>query len=207
MIPRPLVAVLLAGGRGARFAAIAPGVNKLTAILPDGRAVIEASLAAYVDSVDEVIVVLRAGEKAPLLYLRRNSVRTIFTPHADLGMGHTLAVGAAEAKTRFPTLCGLVVGLADMPWLRAHTIARVANAVRAGGELAIARPVFEGQHGHPVGFGAGHISALMACTGDTGARALLAAQSDRVSALDCDDYGCVADVDRPADISRTLSAL
>jgi molybdenum cofactor cytidylyltransferase len=60
-------------------------------------------------------------------------------------------------------------------------------------------PFYQGQRGHPVGFGAEHGEALRGLDGDTGARALLAA--NRVARLDLDDPGILRDVDTPDDLA------
>lgn len=201
MTHRPVVGVLLAGGRGTRFMREAPGENKLFASLPDGRSVIEASVAAYLDSVDELVVVTGTGDVRLQGHLRRNAWRVIATPLADLGMGHTLAAGVAEARYRFPTLTGVIIGLADMPWLRASTVRAVAAALRAGADHAIVRPKYGETPGHPVALGAAYLDTLITLTGDTGAIALLRREATRIEWITTDDYGCVADVDRPSDIS------
>ncbi len=195
----PIVALFLAAGRGARFAQERPGANKLLAALPDGGIVIARALAAYEGAVDEIIAVVGSAEAPILAHLRSASVRTIIAPDAHLGMGHTLAAGAREALYRFPGLGGVLVGLADMPWLQGPTVACVAQALRER-RADIVRVRNSGKFGHPVGFFAPQVLQLTQLTGDRGAREML--QNPRLTThyIDVPDAGCLLDVDRPNDI-------
>ena len=91
-----------------------------------------------------------------------------------------------------------LVALADMPWIRPDSIARVAQALR--GDATIAAPGWRDARGHPVGFKASLYGALSALSGDQGAKAILARH--RVELIPVDDPGVVRDVDRPEDLSR-----
>src|SRR5690606_3540468 len=90
-------------------------------------------------------------------------------PDAGLGMGHSLAHGAAAASALRPRR--LVVALADMPWIDPATIRALVSAADAvpgdvpakGRDPAyaatIAVPEYRGRRGHPVVFGAAHLDA------------------------------------------------
>jgi molybdenum cofactor cytidylyltransferase len=195
----PIVALFLAGGRGTRYAQEKPGANKLLEVLPDGSAVFERALGPYLETVDEMIAVVASADAEILPHLRRDGVRTVIAPDAHLGMGHSLAAGAREALYRFPNLAGVVVGLADMPWLRAETVACVVRALREGTHDAV-RVKNSGRFGHPVGFFAPQVLALTTLTGDAGARNLLERGDLRLRYIDVPDAGCLLDVDRPNDI-------
>ena len=99
---------------------------------------------------------------------------------AGRGMGASLACGVRAVRARHPDAAGVVVALADMPWVRPATIARVAAAVAGG--AAVAAPFHDGRRGHPVGFGAACFDALAALDGDDGARAVVAAHGDGLRA-------------------------
>ena len=60
---------------------------------------------------------------------------------------------------------------------------------------AVSVPVHEGEFGHPVGFGRSFGPALMALSGDRGAKALFA--QARVVEVAVDDPGVLWDVDVP----------
>jgi molybdenum cofactor cytidylyltransferase len=109
-------------------------------------------------------------------------------------MGASLACGV-EASAE---AAGWVVALADMPWIEASTIRRVADAIAAGASLAA--PCYRGERGHPVGFAASHRAALLALGGDEGARAILSRAGASLLRVDVDDPGVLRDVDTAGDL-------
>ncbi|CAJ0687278.1 Purine catabolism protein PucB [Ralstonia mannitolilytica] len=112
---------------------------------------------------------------------------------AARGMGASLAAGVAAR----PQAGGWVIALADMPWIAPATIAQVAGALDARHCVA---PFYEGQRGHPIGFGADFFAGLTSLDGDEGARRLIAPGT--LVRIDTDDAGILRDVDTPADLTR-----
>jgi len=112
------------------------------------------------------------------------------------------SAGGTERKGPSPTAPqpagsrGWIVGLADMPMIAPATFQEIALAL-VSAETIVA-PVYEGQRGHPVAFGAAHGSALAALTGDTGARAMIDALG--YTALPTGDAGVLRDIDLPSDL-------
>lgn len=98
---------------------------------------------------------------------------------------------------------GFVIALADMPYIKPHTIEAVAHALKAG--TAIVAPTYQGKRGHPVGFSAKFQNELEQLTGDEGARAVLKRHADQIELLECNDPGIVADIDTPQDIRALTS--
>ena len=92
-------------------------------------------------------------------------------------------------------LNGCVVALADMPWIRPGTLTQLL--VHAAPDRIVV-PVYNGQRGHPVVFGADFLRELADLSGDMGARAILARHG--ALEIECDDAGVVRDVDTPADL-------
>ncbi len=188
-----IVGILLAAGRGTRF-----GGDKLLARLGSGDLVGEpvgvAALRHLRLAVLEVIAVVRDDDRALAAQLGANGARIVRCANADDGMGASLACGVrATAQAH-----GWLVALADMPWIAPATIARVAAAVADG--ALVAAPFHGGERGHPVGFGASCYAALSALTGDEGAKAIVAAQRDRIVRIEVDDAGILRDVDTPGDL-------
>jgi molybdenum cofactor cytidylyltransferase len=93
---------------------------------------------------------------------------------------------------------GWVVGLADMPFLRAETVRTVAKALSEG--ASIAAPSYRGERGHPVGFARRFLDELSALRGDAGAREILAKHPDWITLLEVDDPGVLRDVDEQSDL-------
>ena len=175
--PLPTV-IVLAAGRSERFAAASGGQHKLQALLGT-RSVREHTLEA-----------VRASG------LPWHVVEATHTAHLQLpGMGDSIATGVracAEAA-------GWLILPADLPLVKPQTLRTVAQALQSH---TVVVPVFAGQRGHPVGFAAACGPALMALTGDQGARAVL--QAHAPYALAVDDAGCIHDVDTPEALEAAL---
>lgn len=189
-----IVGLLLAAGRSRRF-----GSDKLLQRLPDGRTVLEASLAPLAASVDRVLVLVRPGPSPLHELLQEKNIPYLEVPQADDGMGTTLAAGIrATAQAR-----GWLVGLADMPCLQADTAARIAHALEQGALLAA--PRHQGRRGHPVGFAACWQPQLAALQGDQGARSLLQSAAAQVVTMEVDDPGCLLDIDTPEALAALIT--
>ncbi|WP_088346225.1 MULTISPECIES: nucleotidyltransferase family protein [Rhodomicrobium] len=186
---RALGAILLAAGFSRRMG----GGNKLLRPL-GGRPLIAHALERLDGlGLGQLIVVVgdSADAIAPLLPASATLVRN---GRAAEGMGRSLAAAAAALD---PSLRGVFIALADMPFIEAGDFGKLAGALAAGGDGAICIPMHDGRRGHPVLFGRAHFPALAALSGDAGARALIAA-SDKVHEIaGCSD-GVLIDADDPA---------
>ncbi|MFM0670609.1 nucleotidyltransferase family protein [Paraburkholderia sediminicola] len=183
--------VLLAAGFGSRFDP--DGLhNKLLARMPDGTPVAHESAHQLLRVVTRVLAVVRPGSDALARLLNDAGCDVVFALDAERGMGASLAAGVEASEGAE----GWIVALADMPRIAISTIEDVARALDGGASLVA--PFFQGQRGHPVGFGVEHRDALLALDGDTGARSLL--MSQHVTRLDVDDAGILRDVDTPEDL-------
>ena len=191
-----IVGVLLAAGQGSRF-----GADKLLAPLPSPSfgspepGIVGAKACAALAAVlPTPIAVIRPGDHRLAMVLQAHGADVIECPRAPEGMGASLACAVAAA----PDAIGWVIALADMPWIRPDTIARVADAI-AGGAI-VAAPFYDGRRGHPVGFGRACHAELVGLSGDEGARAVLARHAGDLWQIPVDDPGILRDVDTPADL-------
>ncbi|QXI36317.1 nucleotidyltransferase family protein [Pseudomonas xantholysinigenes] len=182
-----IVALVLAAGQGVRF-----GSDKRRALLGDGRSLLQHSVERAQAVFDEVRVVLRDGEQAGALGLPVGC-RVVHSVDAGLGLGHSLAAGAASLADCPAQAVAIVLG--DMPWIAQGTYQRL---VEAAGPSVIVVPRYQGQNGHPVLFGREFWAELGGLAGDEGARAVLRRHADRVVVLEVDDGGIVRDVDTPS---------
>jgi nicotine blue oxidoreductase len=161
--------------------------------------------------VEHAAGVLRAGGCAPV-HVVLGAARQEVTARADLrgctvvecaewasGMGASLRAGLASLAG---TGCAAaVIGLVDTPGVTPEAVARVIAAHRAGAGLAAA--VYGGRRGHPVLIGAGHWPGVAeAASGDTGARAYLAAHAAELRLVECGDVASDEDLDTPEQWSR-----
>lgn len=189
-----VVGILLAAGFSTRF-----GTNKLLAPLPGGAAeggapVAVASARHLAEALPESVAVVRPRAQKVAQLLREAGCRTVVCKNAAQGMGTSLAAGVRAAGDAD----GWVVALADMPFVRAETIRRIAMALEEG--AAIAAPAFGGERGHPVGFARRFRDDLLALTGDEGARQILKAYPECVTLYESDDRGVLRDIDVPGDL-------
>ena len=187
--PMPLRAILLAAGLGSRMREVQGAAPSKLLLRFRGATVVEASLEALVASgvFDEIVVVTGHAAGAVEAVLP-SAVRCVRTPDIAAGMAASVAAGMAALGPG-----AVAVMLGDLPLVRPDSIRRLAEAL--GAPDAVVRPVFEGQPGHPVLFGAAHRAALL----EVGAAQRLA-RAARL--LDVGDRGVVADVDTPDDYGR-----
>ena len=153
--------LVLAAGRSTRF-----GSDKRLAELPGGRRVIDTLLDNVRASGLPFTVCLGMNDHHIADQLRAKSTHCIQCGRAGEGMGGTLA----EASSHIPGWDGVLIALADMPWIAPDTYLQVAAQLSA---QRICVPTREGRRGHPVGFGSDFFSELQSLEGDTGARQLV----------------------------------
>jgi molybdenum cofactor cytidylyltransferase len=188
---RRTAGILLAAGLGARF-----GAHKLFVPLADGTPLaVGAARPLRLAMTDEVFAVVRPGDNVLSALLIAEGLRVVECPQAEQGMAHSLAAGIAAA----PDVEGWVIALADMPYIKVPTIARIAQALSAGAVLAA--PFHQDRRGHPVGFSVALRAELAALQGDVGAREILARHARVLTRIDVDDPGILLDVDTPADLA------
>ncbi|AUA58993.1 molybdenum hydroxylase accessory protein, YgfJ family [Achromobacter spanius] len=213
------VGVLLAAGHGRRYAAAAPGQDKLLVLLSDGTPVAVACARALRQATARTIAVLRADQTALRALLESEGCELVVVKADANGMGDSLATAARhlmqEAQgeqgaqgvqgaqstqdmqaQHHPAESACLIALADMPWLRADTCLQVAAATR---RHLIVAPTWQGRRGHPVAFARDLWPELAALSGDVGARNVL--MRHPVHELAVDDPGVLADVDAPGDLA------
>jgi molybdenum cofactor cytidylyltransferase len=185
-----VVAILLAAGSSARF-----GGAKLLAPW-QGRLLYEHALDALLASpaIVETVVVVQPGFAMPPA---RPRCRFIGNPDHAEGMGASLRAGVQAAPADADAY---LVALADMPSITPALIAALIACHAAAGKPVVV-PVCGGRRGHPVMIAAGLREALLAVTGDVGAREIIRAHPEWVMEFETDDPAVLFDVDLPADLA------
>lgn len=175
------VVLVLASGRGLRFAASGGTVHKLRAPL-GGTTVLEHTLAA----------------------VRASGLPWHLEDAGHPGMGDSIAAAVRATAGA----AGWLVLPGDLPLIRPETLRTIAAAL-ADPDCAVAMPVYRGERGHPVGFAAQCLQGLLALTGEQGAASLVRAQAQqgRVRWLAVEDEGAVTDVDTVQDLERAAQRL
>lgn len=180
------VGLLLAAGRSRRF-----GTDKRLHPLADGTPMVVAAARTLRAALPRTLAVVAAADAAGER-LAAEGLELVRCPAAAAGMGRSIACGVAASVDAD----GWLIALGDMPWVRPATVAAVAGSLARG--AAVARPVYAGVGGHPVGFGAAFAADLIALEGDRGAHELL--RQAPVTEVWCADPGVLRDVDRPQDL-------
>ena len=183
--------VILAAGASARM-----GTPKQ--LLPVGGRplIVRAAEAALASGVWPVVVVLGANADQIRPVLVRLPVLTVENPAWPEGMASSIRVGIAALSQLSRSLEGAVVALCDQPAFSAGTIAQLIAAQRETGR-GIAAARYGGRQGAPALFLRAHFPALVALTGEEGARTLLNDDLATVAAVDLPDLA--VDLDTPAD--------
>ena len=192
----PLAGIVLAAGRGSRFDRSGKHSKLLHTV--DGLPMLGMTISTISEVLDNIVVVLRDDEHRFALERVAHSfgARTVVCPDASSGMGHSLAWGISYVNAHFD--CGgVLIALGDMPYVSAQSVANLAKFIRKPSDIAALS--FEGQTGHPVGFGSDYFAQLGALTGDKGARKIL--EQHKTVMVDTLDPGVLRDIDRPSDIA------
>jgi len=179
--PAPPTVLVLAAGRGERFAASGGRVHKLDALLAGQRVL------------DHVLAAVRLSG---LPYRIVRAADVCGPDGSGAGMGDSIAAGVRATAGA----AGWMILPGDLPLIRASTLLTIASAPPCGALV----PRYAGQRGHPVRFAACCAPALLDLHGNTGAAQILRAQAaiDSVATLDLDDAGIVTDIDTLDDLQR-----
>jgi molybdenum cofactor cytidylyltransferase len=196
-VPPPAVAkaptiavVILAAGRSSRM-----GVeNKLLADVggkPMVRRVAEAALAS---AARPVIVV--TGHQAAQVRgaLSGLAVTLVENPDYAEGLSTSLRCGLDALPD---DVDGAVIALGDMPGVAASDIDRMIAAFNPLEGRAICVPSVGGKRGNPVLWARAFFPEMRQVTGDTGARALIAAYGEAVCEVPMTGDGVLVDIDEP----------
>lgn len=169
------VVIVLAAGRGERFAASGGKVHKLDALLAGKRVL------------DHVLDAVRASG-LPYHVVQPDDLRP--------GMGDSIAAGIKAT----PDATGWLILPADLPLIRSETLLAIALAPPS----AVTVPRYQGQRGHPVRFAAACGPELLNLRGNQGAAQIVRAQEaiNSVAFIDTDDLGTVTDIDTLDDLRR-----
>jgi molybdenum cofactor cytidylyltransferase len=198
MTARPQVcALVLAAGSSRRMGAR----NKLLTPIDgaDGRPmvarVVDAALASHAVA---VLVVTGAEEEAVHAALADRPVGFAHNAAHDEGLSTSLRAGLAALPADTD---GVLVCLADMPWVGAPHLNALIDAFAEGDGQDVCAPVHEGRRGNPVLWPARCFEAMRALRGDVGARELLRAEGRRLRLVDVGDDAIHRDVDTIEDLN------
>ena len=116
-------------------------------------------------------------------------VRLVHNPDFVEGMAASIRVGVKAAVGEQ----GYLFALGDMPQIAGATMLKVVEALKSSETIAV--PVYNGRRGHPVAIGSAYRNALLALTGDRGARPVFKKNAANVVEIPVEDEGIFVDVD------------
>jgi len=153
------------------------------------------ALAIFAAPLSPRVVVLGAHAKEIIPALAGISMEVVV--HADWakGMGSSLAAGVAAALKLDPQMQGLIIVLADQPWLNERDLGRLLEVRRQTG-LGLVASTVDGVLGPPVLFTAAWFPKLLELEGDAGAKSLLEANRAMVATV---PFAARIDLDTPED--------
>ena len=187
----PIGVIVLAAGQGSRFRQEAGAEKDKLVADCTGRegavhSMIEQVLVNLPVSLEKRVLVTTVDRPQVIRMAKAYGCEIVLIE--STGMGDSIAAGVAAC----PQLSGWLIVLGDMPFILPSSIECVVAEIA---DDAVSVPVHQGEYGHPVGFGRSFGAALMALSGDRGAKALFA--QARVVEVAVDDPGVLWDVDVP----------
>lgn len=189
-----IVGIVLAAGRGSRFAGAAGDAPPKMLAPVDGVPMIRRTVESLVaGGVERCVVVVSSEQAGPIaLVLSGLPVTCVVNADPDRGMFSSVQCGvvaAAQART-----CLLLPG--DMPFVEPTTVARLISAAGMTGHTVV--PWLEGHPGHPVVVSPGLRDRIVAADADARLDHLM--REEDVVHIDVTDPGVRRDVDRPGDL-------
>jgi molybdenum cofactor cytidylyltransferase len=148
-----------------------------------------------------VTVVLGAHEALIRPTLAELPVTIVANPDWQTGMGASLRAGLGTLLTTLPNASAALFLLCDQPQVTSDLLQTLIARWREGADMAACR--YETRCGVPAIFDHSLFPELLALQGAAGARQVLAAHADRVSAIDFP--ASALDVDTPADYAALLA--
>ena len=188
-------AIVLAAGLSRRM-----GEPKLLLSWRD-KTVLEATLANVLASDVRQIVVVTGGylpkieaRLRPLQLLHHNGVRpSIVSVHnPDFATGEMLSSLKVGLRALDDSADGCLVMLGDMPMVDSGTINQVAEALETH---PLAAPFFEGQRGHPIGFGRNLFPQFLNLLPDRAPRDVIRANRHQMRRIAVDTQSVLIDLD------------
>lgn len=189
---RQVAAVLLAAGRSTRMAPR----NKLLVEDASGAPMVARAADALLASRARPVIVVTGHDEARLraALAGRDGLRFVRAEDYAQGLSASLRAGLAAVP---PGAEGAVVALGDMPLVDGALVDRLLDAFDPEEGRAIVQPAHGGVGGNPVLWARGFFAEMMALTGDTGAKPLLARHADALHLLEAGGDAVLRDFDTP----------
>ncbi|MCY4039544.1 MAG: nucleotidyltransferase family protein [Hyphomicrobiales bacterium] len=190
-----IAAILLAAGSSRRF-----GEENKLLLNVEGMPMVARSAGALLKAMPPLrpIVVVTGYEQErmrdALNGMSGEEGNITFTHNPDYASGIASSVHAG-LRALPGDMDGVVIALADMPWVESRHIEKLLEAF--GDKASICIPMVDGRRGNPTLWGASYFERMYACEGDVGARALLLEYAACVREVAFEDAATLTDIDTP----------
>ena len=176
------------------------GANKL--LLPWGKKTVFTHCVHTLlqSKVKEVIVVLGDRTKEMGSQFKGRKVKVVVNPHYRRGMSTSIRRGIRAID---PNSHGILIALADMPFVSARTVNALVRAFAQGkGEIIV--PSFRGRKGHPVLFHKRYKKELLQLRGDVGGKSIIERHPEEARLVRTKSEGVVKDIDTWKDYGKRV---
>lgn len=189
-------AIVLAAGSSTRL----PGQNKLLKEINGAPMITRTVKTLDQLGLLEVLVVTGHDDQPMRQALADFTLRFIENIDASDGMGSSIAAGVKKLDDRAK---GFFIVLADMPFIQKEDIQALATKFNSAEiKHPICVPTHNEKKGHPVLFHSHYKSALVALTGDKGAKRILEREKNSVITVQRNNAGILQDFDTEGDFQE-----
>jgi len=194
--------VLLAAGQSKRM-----GENNKLLMEVDGAPLVRRAARALLEGgLQDVVVV--TGHQSDAVKAALADLPLRFVDNPDYADGQAGSVAAGIRVLAESNHAGALVALGDMPFVKAGLVQSLIrdHVALADAEDRITFPVYDGQRGNPVLWGRRFFDSLMALSGDTGGRAILAQNAGAVNSFSWNDASIHQDIDTPEGLASAQAS-
>jgi len=188
----------LAAGKSARM-------GKPKQLLPVAEdTLIELALKTAIEArMDDIYCILGANFKEIQPKVEKYSVEIVENKDWENGLGKSIAVGTAAILKKEPQTEGILILLADQPWVDGLYLEKMISRFEDRPDAVIASD-YEGFYGVPAIFAKAYFEQLKGLEGDNGAKELL--NSRKMPIISVKSPEKLDDIDTPADYEQFLKS-
>lgn len=165
---------------------------------------IELALKTAIEArVDDIYCILGANFKEIQSIVEKYSVEIVENKDWENGLGKSIAVGTSAILKKEPQTEGILILLADQPWVDGSYLEKLISRFEDRPDAIIASD-YGGFHGVPAIFAKAYFEQLQELEGDNGAKELL--NSRKMPIISVKSPEKLDDIDTPADYEQFLKS-
>jgi molybdenum cofactor cytidylyltransferase len=194
----PITAVVLAAGKSSRMGRCKP-------LLPiNGTPMLEVTLQKLLAFPFEQIVCITGHLNQTIqdaIQIDDSRFTWIYNPNYAVGQSTSLQTAAESCSN---STQGILVFLADQPFIQPDTISQILSEVRSMetlGSKCVIQPAFQGQKGHPVFFSRTMLAHFPELKDDVGAKPIIK-YAEKHMVIPVEDEGVLIDLDTLEDYDK-----